>query len=571
MRKKLILFLVSLALVIPFYIPYACRVTSLTIEPYVPSGDDIAAHVYYTLLASQKPSYVIPKIVNGSIISPGAYPNIIHYVFSLARFFSAEPLDIAKIYGLFSFFILCFGVLLYVRLLQFTLGSLHLSLTSLILFTLLSPRVIQTLGDGSIMELFVVFILVPLAILCLIRGKVFFAGVMMGLSSLNYLGMIETILILLPFIVLRMRNWSLRSWLNLILGVIVGGNIFLFNAINNTLIRVLLALYIPKITPSTPLTGSKLLEVSQYGLYMFLSDKNSWILYACLFLLSLGVASYIILSYRRQKMKEGINVNYERCNICLAYILSWVLLLAFTMLPLLSWLDLGFAIQTRILRIISMLSILPIVASLALLEEFLQAFLPRVRMTVKVCGRKIVALRENLPIILTSLILMLLLLLTTEPNLYQVLLSKPSGLIRLNEESYASLVYFKDAFLRHEINVSIIAPTQVASWALPILTDFDNNVQVILMSKVVNASGLPEWMLKRLEIYQGIIHLNATILKKHNIKYIVAMLPYPDQWYDPNHKDFALKLWKTDFNNIANLIYGKTENCTSCIKVWKLK
>jgi len=76
--------------------------------------------------------------------------------------------------------------------------------------------------------------------------------------------------------------------------------------------------YIPKITPSTPLTGSTLLKVSQYGLYMFLPDKNSWILYACLFLLSLGLVSYIIPGYRRQKVKEGIDVNYEKCNICLA-------------------------------------------------------------------------------------------------------------------------------------------------------------------------------------------------------------------------------------------------------------
>ena len=567
MRRELILVLLCLALIIPFYIPYAYRVVSLTIEPYVSSGDDIAAHIYYTLFAYHKPDYIVPKIVNGSIISPGEYPNIIHYVFSLIRFFSAEPLNIAKIYGLFSFFVLCIGVLLYVRLLQFTLGSLHLSLTSLILFTLLSPRVIQTLGDGSIMELFVVFILVPLAILYLIKDRVFLAGVMIGLSTLNYLGIIEAILISFPFIILKIRN--LKSWLNLILGIAAGGNIFLFNFINNTLIRALLALYIPGITPSTPLTGSTLLKFSRYGSYMFLSDKNSWILYTCLLLLSLGIAAYVVLNYKKQTIKGAIN--YERCNFCLAYILIWIMLLSFTTLPILSQLQIGFAAQTRILRVTSMLSTLPIVASLALLEEFLQAFFPRIRVTAKVCGRKIASLRKNLPIILMSLILVLSLLLMTEPNLHQVLLSKPRGLIRLNEESYTNLVYFKHAFLRYEINVSIIAPTQVASWALPILTDFDNNVQVILMSKFVNASGLPEWMLKRLEIYQGIIHLNATILKKHNIKYIVAMLPYPDQWYDPNHKDFALKLWKTDFRNIANLMYGKTENCTSCIKVWKLK
>jgi len=67
-------------LVIPFYIPYACKVASLTIEHYVPSGDDIAAHVYYTLLAYHKPSYIVPKIVNGSMISPAAYPNMVeHY------------------------------------------------------------------------------------------------------------------------------------------------------------------------------------------------------------------------------------------------------------------------------------------------------------------------------------------------------------------------------------------------------------------------------------------------------------------------------------------------------------
>jgi hypothetical protein len=564
--RKLVFFSILLVLVILFYVPYLYRVASLTIEPYVPSGDDVAAHVYYTLLAYHKPNYVIPRIVNNDVISPGEYPNLIHYVFSLACLFSLKPLEVAKIYGLFSFLILCFGVLLYMRVLQLTLGSLHLSLMSCIFFTLLSPRVIQTLGDGSIMELFVVFILIPLAIFCLIRGKVFLAGVIMGLSSLNYLGMVEAALVLFPFIILKVRNP--RSWLNLILGIIVGGNVFLFNAINNTLIRALLALYIPEISPSIPLTGSTLLKFSRYGEYMFLSNRNSWILYTCLLLSSLGIMLYIALNYRRGIVKRTIN--YERCGACLAYILSWVMLLAFTLFPLLSRLSIGFEIQTRILRIASMMSTLPIVASSSLLEEFLQTFFPKVKMVIKVCEKRIISLREKSLIVLICLALLLSLLLATSPNLYRVLLSKPGGLIRLDEESYTSLMHFKNTFLQHETNVNITAATQVASWALPILTDFDNNIRVILMSTITNTSGLPRWALTTVEIYNGIMHLNATILKKYNIKYIVAMLPRENQWYDPRSKDFALKLWKTDFSSIADLIYEKTDNCTSCIKIWRL-
>jgi len=396
--RKYALFFMIIALTMPFYIPYLYRVASLTIEPYVPSGDDVAAHVYYTLLAPHRPDYVIPKIVDGNVISPGEYPNIIHYVFSLACFFSFKPLELAKMYGLFSFFILCLGILLYAGIIRITLGSLHLSLMSCVFFTLLSPRVIQTLGDGSIMELFVVFILIPLAILCLIRGKIFLAGVIMGLSSLNYLGMVEAALMLLPFTILKIRNS--RSWLNLILGIIVGGNIFLFNLINNTLIRALLALYIPEISPSTPLTGSTLLKFSHYGEYMFLSNKNSWILYACLFLLSLGVILYIVLNYRKRVIKRTIN--YERCGICLAYILSWVMLLAFTFFPPLSRLSIGWAIQTRILRIASMMSTLPIVASLSLLEGFLQTFFLKVKMVVKVGEKKTISLRERSSSILNA-------------------------------------------------------------------------------------------------------------------------------------------------------------------------
>jgi len=244
------------------------------------------------------------------------------------------------------------------------------------------------------------------------------------------------------------------------------------------------------------------------------------------------------------------------------------MLLAFTMLPLLSQLSLGFAMQTRILRIASMMSALPIVASLSLLEGFLQTFFPKVKMIVKVGKKKTVSFQEAS--ILMCLALLLPLLLATDPNLYQVLLSKPGGLIRLGEESYISLMYFKATFLQHETNVSIIAAAQVASWALPIFTDFDNNIQVILMSTITNTSSLPKWMLTRVEIYDGIIRLNATVLKKYNIKYIVAILPRSSQWYDSRAKDFALKLWKTDFSSIANLIYEKTDNCTRCIKIWKI-
>jgi hypothetical protein len=416
------------------------------------------------------------------------------------------------------------------------------------------------------MELFVVFILIPLAILCLIRGKVFLAGVIMGLSSLNYLGMVEAALVLFPFIILKVRNP--RSWLNLILGIIIGGNVFLFNAINNTLIRTLLALYIPEISPSTPLTGSTLLKFSRYGEYMFLSNRNSWILYTCLLLSFLGIMLYVALNYRRGIVKRTIN--YERCGACLAYILSWVMLLAFTLSPLLSRLSIGFEIQTRILRIASMMSTLPIVASSSLLEEFLQTFFPKVKMVVKVCEKRIISLREKSLIVLICLALLLSLLLATSPNLYQVLLSKPGGLIRLDEESYTSLMHFKNTFLQHETNINITATAQTASWALPILTDFDNNIQVILMSTITNASGLPKWMLTTVEIYNGIMHLNATILKKYNIKYIVAMLPRENQWYNPRSKDFALKLWKMDFSSIANLIYEEKDNCTSCIKIWRL-
>jgi len=151
-----------------------------------------------------------------------------------------------------------------------------------------------------------------------------------------------------------------------------------------------------------------------------------------------------------------------------------------------------------------------------------------------------------------------------------VLLSKPGGLIRLDEESYTGLMHFKTTFLRYETNVNIIAATQVASWALPILTDFNNNIQVTSMSTITNTSGLPKWASRVVEIYNGIIYLNATMLKKYNVKYIVAMLPRNNQWYDSSSRDFALKLWKMDFSSIANLIYEETDNCMSCIKIWRL-
>ena len=49
--RKLVLFIPFLALIIPFYVPYLYKVASLTVKPYVPSGDDIATHVYYTLIS----------------------------------------------------------------------------------------------------------------------------------------------------------------------------------------------------------------------------------------------------------------------------------------------------------------------------------------------------------------------------------------------------------------------------------------------------------------------------------------------------------------------------------------
>jgi len=566
-RKSLLLLLIGMIIVVPFIYFYSMRVAYLTILPFVPSGDDIAAHVYYTYQVFHDPMAGLPKLRDGRLAVPGPYPNIIHYLMSLILLFSDEPIMVAKAYGMFSFFFVITGIFLYTFIIWFNLRDKFLTLLTPILMTLLSPRAIQTLGDGSIFELFTIYIVSPLIIL--LNDRLFLAGFLIGLSSLNYFGIFEVILITSPFVVINFLKREKHQFIRFILGIVCGGNIFLFRFFYHILYGVVLALFLPQIPPSTPLRSSSLLPFDRYGSYMFLSNANSWIFY---FALLLGVGNLLLTSYLRIKK----HVLDPREKTSLLFTISWLSLIFFTFLPLLEKVSIGSSMQERILRISSQLSILPIISFTYLFRRVLQlSFLSRLISFKVIVGRgehnktyKFKFHKNRIIILFTSLIVLMLSFFTT-PSLYAILLSNPGGLIRIDSEEYTMLQQIKGMVLKDERNIVIVAPNQVASWVLPLLTDFKRNISVVFITMTLPDNTSP-WYTKYFEIYLGLTEKNEVLLKKYNVKYIVAIPPKKDQWYNDNNRKFSLYLWNEDFSEIAELVYSLQYN-SGGVKVWKMR
>lgn len=562
------LLIVGVVIVVLFIYFYSMRVAHLTILPFVPSGDDIAAHIYYTYRVSYDPLAGLPRQFDNRLIVPGPYPNVIHYFMSLVFLFSDDLLTVAKAYGAFSFCFMVIGILLYNFIIWFKLKDKVLTLSTPILMTLLSSRVIQTLGDGSIMELFTIYIIAPLILL--LDDKFFFTGFMIGLSSLNYFGIFEVILITSPFILVKFfEKRGIHSFLRFIVGVVVGGNIFLFRLLYHTFYRTLLALFFQHITPATPLAFSPVLRFNQYGSYMFLSNMNSWILY---FTLLFTLGNFLLISY----LKKRNHVLDSREKASLLFTFSWASLILFTFLPLLEKVAIGVFMQTRILRISSQLSTLPIISFVYLFKRTLRLSFPG--MTI---GFKVIVTKSGLDkthkfrfskdttiafiafLILSSIIIAFSFF--TNPSFYAVILSKPGGLIRISSEEYILLQHIKDSILKDERNITIVAPAQVASWTLPLFTDFKKNVSVIFIGPPPDIKNLSS---RHVEIYLGLTKNDEVLLKKYNVKYILVMMPKLNQWYDDENKKFATYLWEKDFSGIAELVYNLQHRG---IKIWKIR
>jgi len=78
------------------------------------------------------------------------------------------------------------------------------------------------------------------------------------------------------------------------------------------------------------------------------------------------------------------------------------------------------------------------------------------------------------------------------------------------------------------------------------------------------------WYAKYFEIYLGLTEKNEVLLKKYNVKYIVAIPPKKDQWYNDNNRKFSLYLWNEDFSEIAELVYSLQYD-SGGVKVWKMR
>ena len=241
-NKRFIVIAVIVAILVYFSLfKIIDKVYYLTLAHIVPSGDDGALHIYFALQLVEDPINIIfVKMFNYTTVRL-QYPNIVHVFMALLYALTRDLLLLVSFIKLYSFSLIILGFFLYSYVIYkcADLSSreyrLAITFAFLVLASILSRGILWDLTDGSIMELTVVLVLTPLSLLAFLNNKYFLAGISIGLASLNILGFTEIIAILLPWLIFLLLSRHVKHLAKLIMGVLIGGNIFLARIIYHVL------------------------------------------------------------------------------------------------------------------------------------------------------------------------------------------------------------------------------------------------------------------------------------------------------------------------------------------------
>jgi len=505
---------------------------SLTLANPVPSGDDPAIHVYIALRVAEDPLSILRLRVYNYTTIPLQYPNIIHALMALLYLIMNNILYLIEFVKIFGFTTILIGIILYSYIIYelakpFNLRQrAELALAYVALASLLSLGVLRTLSDGGIMELFAVLVLLPLTIIMLIKERYFAAGIALGLSSLSTLGFIQTTTAALPWIFILITRQP-RAILQILAGTVVGGNIFLARDAYKLAAYALSLLSTPSFTEDGNLAPaiSPLDALATYGI-------------ANIFLVSLLIYITTLLCCWRQYSQQ--------------------MLLAAT-----TWIAHG-----------SLIFILPGILHYPpdALWRFIRVnmYLASITITLStyIAARGLAQRRRQIEgiallgaILLTFLLLVPLLRFFTAPT---------SELLRINDAELQAYLAIRDWLLEHgRQNSTILAISQVSTWAAAILTIPQKGINVFLVATPdVYSTYSPDDPNRAvgLKFYEAVINQDIDTLREYNVQFILVEKPKEGQWYYVNIKNFAEYLWNENLTKIATIIYHQGH-----IKLWQLK
>ncbi len=501
-------------------IPPLWKALQTSVLPLVPAGDDSAYHVHHVIKAALNP------LLPFNPLDDNQYPNIIHMAFAPAYLLTKNPILVAKILGIWAVASITIGFLLHALLIRKTSKSQHLEAVTIITMALLSREVLLTLNDGTIMYLFDFMILLPLATLALTSKRYLTAGILLGLSALNWAGFLFILVFLLPPLLDDLyKDKSLKPLIKVITGTIIGGNAPLVNLILNA--------YRSLLNPS----NQPSLEKPMYP------DLTLRLL---ILITSLALTSLLYT------VKTPPQLNKMKKLLA-----SWIAItLACTLFLILSNNPIAFNFHERFARSAIFLLYIPICHFASVLQMRIGKNKPPRQKP-----------QQNHSIIT---ILVLLIVLSAQISLYNMLYHYPSGTIqRLDQQKLEAYNYIKNVILKDENNSVILVIHQISSWAKPLLSVPERNITVLTLHPpdtplVINLNSTPNNIL-----LHALETLNATTLKELGVKYILVELPYQNQWYYPSYKKLAYELWNKDLSPIANLIYKRTYD-NNGLKLWKI-
>jgi len=539
----------------------------LTLQHEVPSGDDPASHIYIALKLAEDPSTIIfERVYNYTIVS-FQYPNIIHCFTALLYYLTRNVLFLIEFIKIYSFLLIPLGLLLYTYIVYSILEGLgftyrvSFALVFLALASILSRGILWTLSDGSIMELTAVLIILPLAILSLLRERYLVAGLLLVLSSLNVLGFIETIIVTTPWLFYLIMRKGLAPIKYIIVGSLLGGNIFLLRLVY----KLAYVSYIVFTTKSTAAIGGHTLTISPINALTTVYG-SIWLFYTYLAIYGFSI---LIFAYFRKYY------SYEELLLASTLAIHSTLIL---LLPQI--LPYNIDALVRFARINLFLAALSTAFSIHIIFKPLIA--SKARITILLSNSHTFNYRFDLVLHRIGAIVALLVLIsiiplshTISPILYKSL-NTHEGLIRIDDDRLNLYLDLREQFIRsNETNIKILAVSQVSSWFRTLLTIPEKHIDVFLVAtpEIYNTySPQDPNRLVGLEIYNALVNGDLTKLKEYGFKYVAVELPNEGQWYNPGIRDFASHLWEEDFRPIAKLAllhYDPTSRYG--LKLWMLK
>lgn len=482
--------LISVALFMISVYSYERAVYSRTIEYLVPSGDDIAYHSFLIRMFKENIFIFTGEISNAE----NQYPSLFHVILGVLSIASGRSaFFIPKLLGIFLFIVVIVGLALWLLLFKRLWNSWSLAVLTLSLLLVLSPRLLQTVGDGSYPHVLTVFTILPLTILLIHTQHIFLGGMMLGLAaSTSYAGFIVLLTYVAPLlVVVLVRSRSARSILLLTAGSITGGLLFVY--------RVVMFL-IPLLLAKKPLTGQDVVfSPFVYGWYMF--PNNEWFFYMVII-----VAATIIVA--TLTLKADLNH-------------IWIPASYFSLLALASGLQIG---QERVLRDIAWISSL-------IIGEF--------SYQIMMCLTKHIDKAVALLIVIAVLFLPLI-------TVFQGGIQDAYNpeLIRLDEQRLSTYIFLKNYLLENNFhNVTIYSVAQVSSWAPFYITDWSRNISQFYLQPFSSLEAFnpnDPYVAENKRVLKAI--LNGDIPEPNKTCFLLVESPIRGQWHISGIKELTDRL-----------------------------